>query len=162
MKADSRAFAALMRHIREVDGQEHTVVLMQIENEPGLQGAAREHSDYAEPASCYTMHIPPHPAASAVRDPTHLRQTNNCPLDVLAPDIYVQDFCDVCDEYTKLGNPLIIPETAMHGHAGPRLVYVIGHYHAWGFSPFGFEDLGQPGFSGFTAKGATIQPFAMR
>lgn len=48
MKADSRAFAALMRHIREVDEQEHTVVLMQVENEPGLQGAAREHSDYAD------------------------------------------------------------------------------------------------------------------
>jgi hypothetical protein len=56
-------------------------------------------------------------------------------IDVFAPDIYVQDFCAVCDEYTKLGNPLIIPETAMHGHAGPRLVYVVGHYYALGFSP---------------------------
>ena len=42
------------------------------------------------------------------------------------------------------GDAIFIPETAMHGHAGPRLVYVVGHYHALGFSPFGFEDLGQP------------------
>src|ERR1019366_10481540 len=31
--ADARAFAALMRHIKEVDGREHTVVMIQVENE---------------------------------------------------------------------------------------------------------------------------------
>ena len=39
-------------------------------------------------------------------------------------------------------NPLFIPETATHGHAGPRLVYAVGHCHAIGYSPFGFEDMG--------------------
>ncbi len=70
-------------------------------------------------------------------------------IDVLAPDIYVQDFCD---EYIKLDNPLVIPETATHGHAGPRLVYVVGHYHAFGISPFGFEDMEPP----FTAMNSCL------
>ena len=34
--ADARAFAALMRHIREVDGDAHTVIMMQVENEVGV------------------------------------------------------------------------------------------------------------------------------
>jgi beta-galactosidase GanA len=33
--ADARAFAALMRHIKAVDGQQHTVVMIQVENEIG-------------------------------------------------------------------------------------------------------------------------------
>lgn len=68
-------------------------------------------------------------------------------IDVIAPDIYVQNFCEICDAYTKMGNPLFIPETATHSHVGPRLVYTVGHHHAICFAPFGFEDMGQE-FSG--------------
>ena len=64
-------------------------------------------------------------------------------IDIIAPDIYVQNFCEICDAYTKMDNPLFIPETATHSHAGPRLVYTIGHHHAICFAPFGFEDMGQ-------------------
>lgn len=35
--ADARAFAALMHHLREVDGKQHTVLMMQVENEVGVQ-----------------------------------------------------------------------------------------------------------------------------
>jgi len=35
LKADSKAFAAFMKHIKEVDYQEHTVVLIQVQNEIG-------------------------------------------------------------------------------------------------------------------------------
>lgn len=49
MKADARAYAATLAHIREVD-KDHTVVMMQIENEPGLRGAARDYSRLAEKA----------------------------------------------------------------------------------------------------------------
>jgi hypothetical protein len=41
--ADARAFAALMRHIREVDGKDHTVLAMQVENEVGVLGDSRDH-----------------------------------------------------------------------------------------------------------------------
>jgi hypothetical protein len=47
-QADAAAFAALMRHIRAVDGREHTVVMMQVENEAGLLGAPRDRSAAAE------------------------------------------------------------------------------------------------------------------
>ena len=30
--ADARAFAALMRHVKAVDGRQHTVVMVQVEN----------------------------------------------------------------------------------------------------------------------------------
>lgn len=40
--ADARAFAALMRHIREVDGRAHTVIMVQVENEVGMIPEARD------------------------------------------------------------------------------------------------------------------------
>ena len=49
VQADARAFAALMRHIREVDA-DHTVIMVQVQNEPGLLGAARDLSPLAEVA----------------------------------------------------------------------------------------------------------------
>jgi len=49
MAADAKAFRALMRHIREVDPQ-HTVIMMQVENEVGLLGDSRDRSPQAEAA----------------------------------------------------------------------------------------------------------------
>jgi hypothetical protein len=49
-KADANAFAALMRHIREVDGDAHTVLMMQVENEVGCPGATRDQVPEAKAA----------------------------------------------------------------------------------------------------------------
>ena len=49
-QADARAFAALMGFLRDYDGQQQTVVAVQVENETGLLGAAREVSDAADAA----------------------------------------------------------------------------------------------------------------
>lgn len=49
LAADSKAFRALMRHIREVD-TEHTVIMMQVQNEAGLLGDSRDRSPLAEKA----------------------------------------------------------------------------------------------------------------
>jgi beta-galactosidase GanA len=49
-RADSSAFAALMRHLREVDGRDHTVIMVQVENEIGLLGDSRDRSPTAEEA----------------------------------------------------------------------------------------------------------------
>jgi hypothetical protein len=46
--ADARAYAVLMRHLKEVDGEQHTVLMMQVENEVGVLGASRDHSPDAE------------------------------------------------------------------------------------------------------------------
>ena len=48
--ADARAFAALMRHIKEMDGREHTVIMIQVENEVGMQGDTRDRSPAANQA----------------------------------------------------------------------------------------------------------------
>ena len=48
--ADARAFAALMRHIKEVDGQQHTVIFVHVENEVGMSGDSRDRSTAADKA----------------------------------------------------------------------------------------------------------------
>jgi hypothetical protein len=48
--ADARAFAALLRHLRQIDGERHTVVMIQVENEIGMIPSARDHSAGAERA----------------------------------------------------------------------------------------------------------------
>ena len=47
LDADARAFAALMRHLREVDSQAHTVILVQVENEIGMIPDSRDRSALA-------------------------------------------------------------------------------------------------------------------
>ncbi len=48
--ADARAFAALMRHLREADGDTHTVLMVQVENEVGVIPESRDHSAAANAA----------------------------------------------------------------------------------------------------------------
>jgi beta-galactosidase GanA len=73
-KADARAFARLMRRIREVDGDSHTVIMIQVENEVGGIPDARDHS----------------PEANAAYDqavPAELTDYLQKPLDTLDPDL---------------------------------------------------------------------------
>ena len=222
LKADARAFAALMGFLKDYDGERQTVVAVQVENETGLLGAAREVSDEADalfnspvPADfaaymrAHTGTMTPDlraavesgaesgswgevfgPAAEELFSAYHvarfvgtvaaagkavypLPMTANCWLDkggapgsyptggpvsrvhevwdfcapsvdVYCPDIYVPQFKAVCDEFTRRGGPLFIPESATHSYAAPRLLYTVGHYHAMCYSPFGFDDIGHP------------------
>lgn len=221
-QADCKAFVKTMEHIREFDEKEQTVICMQVENETGVQGFARENSDYADEAfaanapqdlvdfmrshtgemaadvkaavesgkesgtwrevfgdvaeevfSAYYISSYVNYLATEGKKAYDIPMTVNCwldkgedpgmypsggpvarmlevwkhcapAIDIFAPDIYVNNFCEVCDDFRKLNNPLFIPETATHSHAGPRLVYAIGHHHAVCFAPFGFEDMGEP------------------
>ena len=221
MRADGRAFAALMAHIRDIDQEKNTVIGVQVENETGLLGAAREQSDEADAAfaqnvpedfvrwmrahketmtedvrtsvengaesgtwkevfgsnaeeifSAYYVSRFVNGVAEQGKKVYDLPMFANCWLagsgvpgnypsggpvsrmhevwrycapciSVLCPDIYVPEFLEVCDDYTRT-QPLFIPEAATHSYAGSRLVYSIGHYHAMCFSPFGFDDIGKP------------------
>ena len=49
-RADARAFATLMRHLRDIDSAEQTVLMAQVENEVGVLGAIRDYSPPAEEA----------------------------------------------------------------------------------------------------------------
>ena len=55
--ADAKAFGALMHHIREVDGKQHTVLMMQVENEVGIVGDSRDRSPAANAA--FAKPVPP-------------------------------------------------------------------------------------------------------
>jgi len=44
MEADRKAYTAMMRHLKEVDEADRTVILVQVENEPGLLGSVRDYS----------------------------------------------------------------------------------------------------------------------
>lgn len=46
--ADERAFVALMRHLRAIDGEQHTVIMVQVENEIGAIPGARDRSPEAD------------------------------------------------------------------------------------------------------------------
>jgi hypothetical protein len=47
LEADSRAFAALLHHVKSVDEAQRTVLMVQVENEPGQLGTDRDYSDAA-------------------------------------------------------------------------------------------------------------------
>ena len=225
LKADARAFAAVMKHIREVDSRNHTVVTMQIENEAGVKPVARDHHPLAEAAfaqavpaelmqylakhkeellsstreiwgrsnnresgtwseifgqdadevfSAWTIGgyigkvaaagkaeypIPMYANAWLVQSPG--QKAGQYPsggpvakmmdvwraaapaIDFLAPDIYLDDFKAICDEYNVAGNPLFIPEARTDPDAGRRACYAIGERHAICFAPFGIDSIEQ-------------------
>jgi len=70
---DARAFAALMRHLRETDAA-HTVVLVQVENEIGMIPDARDHSPAADQAFAGDV-------------PTELTEYLAAHRDTLAPEL---------------------------------------------------------------------------
>jgi beta-galactosidase GanA len=55
--ADARAFAAVMRHVRAVDGERHTIVMAQLENEIGVPDGMRDRSIAAK--QVYAGRVPP-------------------------------------------------------------------------------------------------------
>ncbi|HEX4737185.1 MAG TPA: DUF5597 domain-containing protein [Allosphingosinicella sp.] len=50
VEADARAFRALMAHLRAVDGDRHTIIMVQVENEMGMLPTARDRSPAADAA----------------------------------------------------------------------------------------------------------------
>ena len=58
-------------------------------------------------------------------------------LDLLAPDLYVDDVKPVLEGYVRDDNPLFIPESRFRTGT---LFYALGHHRALGFSVFGVED----------------------
>jgi uncharacterized membrane protein YgcG len=241
---DARAFGALMRHIRQVDGKEHTVLAMQVENEVGVLGDSRDHiapanEAFAKPVPSDLMNylvrhketmapemhkvwdangsktsgtweevfgpgrpdsVPPVPEAEReaawhktywladeafmawrysmyvnkvaaagkaeydipmycntwLQEPSHPQPgqfPSGCPepevhdiwkfeapnIDILAPDLYVSEFSQTCERFTRNGNPLFIPETSVNA-SNALLAYL--KYNTISFSPFGIEGRG--------------------
>ena len=62
-------------------------------------------------------------------------------IDLLAPDIYLDDFKRVCTQYTIAGNPLFIPETNPDIRSAANVYYALGQYNAICFAPFAIDGL---------------------
>ena len=221
--ADARAFAALMRHLKETDAVEQTVVMMQIENEVGLHGHPRDYGPLAEEAfrgpvpqalidylTAHRDELLPETRAAWERGgcktegsweevfgkndraaelfmawnyaaymeqitaagkaeydlpafvnawivqpedtrpgnyPSGGPQAQNhdvwraaAPhIDLLSPDIYLDDFPAVAALYARGGNPLFVPESRSGQNGAANAAYAIGAMQAIGYSPFGFE-----------------------
>jgi hypothetical protein len=246
--ADARAFAALMRHLREVDGEKHTVLMIQVENEVGTLGDSRDRSpaaneafakpvpkdlmDYlvqhkdtlapellkgwaahgfktsgtwtevfgpGKPASVqlygpdltdkkkdvywrqlnwasdeffmawrYSMYVNQVAAAGKAEYdiPMYVNswlQQQGCPrpgeypsggpvpqvhdiwrfgapaIDILSPDLYIEQFAETCARYTRNGNPLFIPESQAGVRGAANAIYAFGACNAIGYSPFGAD-----------------------
>jgi len=59
-------------------------------------------------------------------------------VQVLAPDLYLEYFDEVCARFTRNGNPLFIPET---GTNATNVLSAFGKFNAIGISPFFIERL---------------------
>jgi beta-galactosidase GanA len=65
-------------------------------------------------------------------------------IDLLAPDIYFQNFAEWARRYRRAGNPLFVPEAMRSPEASVNALYAFGAHDAIGFSPFGIESIGEP------------------
>jgi beta-galactosidase GanA len=210
LEADIRAFSALMTHLKSADPQ-HTVLMVQVENEAGTWGSVRDYSPTAQklfespvPAKLLTaLHKTAGPAANwqevfgadgeeffhawsvahyigqvaaagkaiyplplyanaAVRDPVNPGRppqyesggpTDNVfpiwkaaapALDLLAPDIYIDDsarYCKVLELYWRPDNALFVPESGNKPEYARYVFAAIGH-RAIGFATFGLDYTG--------------------
>ena len=222
-EADAKAFAAMMRHLKEVDARQQTVVMIQMENEVGLHGHPRDYCPLAEAAykspvpqgliSWLTAHketlldetreaweangcctegtweqvFGPADRAAEIfmawhyatymdritalgkaeyELPTFVNawivqpedtRPGNYPsggpqaqnhdiwraaaphIDILSPDIYLNDFPSILALYSRANNPVFIPESRAGQNGAANAAYAIGAMGAIGYSPFGFE-----------------------
>jgi hypothetical protein len=251
VEADAKAFAALMRHIKEVDGTQHTVLMMQVENEVGVLRDSRDRSPAANkafagqvpaelmkylvahkdnlipefrevwaangfkttgtweqvfgPGKPASLELPiqttieylglyrhdaewvkltwpsdeifmawnysrflekvikagkaeynipmfvntwlqsrdeawpgTYPSGGPLPEVHDIWRAGAPDMEILAPDIHIDYFDDVCERYLRNGNPLFIPETSTNA---PNALMAIGKYNSIGFSPFGVDSV---------------------
>jgi hypothetical protein len=60
-------------------------------------------------------------------------------IDILAPDIYLPNFGEVCARFKRSGTPLFVPESRAGLQGVANLFETVGRYHAIGYSPFGID-----------------------
>jgi hypothetical protein len=69
-EADAKAFVALMHHLHDVDGEKHTVLMVQVENEVGVIPESRDHSAAAN--ASFSAEVPSALTASIEKHKTTL------------------------------------------------------------------------------------------
>lgn len=222
-KADSKAFAAMMQHVKDCDSNEQTVVMVQMENEVGILGYSRDYSPLANKAyegqvpnqltaylkahkdsllpetlsawekggcrmegsweevfgknertaeifmawnyasymnriskagkECYNIPIfvnawivqpedsypGDYPSGGPQAQNHDIWRAAAPDIDILCPDIYLNDFPEIINMYSRGGNAVFVPESRAGQNGAGNAAYAIGHCGAIGYSPFGFE-----------------------
>ena len=67
LEADKAAFTALMRHLKALDSDQHTVLLVQVENEAGIIGSPRDYSPEANKE--FAGQVPPDMLSASHQQP---------------------------------------------------------------------------------------------
>ena len=255
--ADARAFVALMRHLKEVDGHQHTVLMIQVENEMGVLEDARDYSPAANKAFAgpvpkelmdylaahkdtlvselrelleangsrtsgtweevfgpgkpagkeipvrtlspplteeehetgwRKLHWPvdeifmawtyahyvekvagagkaeynipmyvnawlqqrdhawpgTYPSGGPLPQVINIWQAGAPAIDILAPDLYVPEFEELCERFTRCGNPLFIPESRGDAFGAANAIWAYGMHDAIAYSPFGIDRFAGP------------------
>lgn len=70
LDADKKAFAELMKFVKKADGQNHTVIMVQVENEIGMLPSARDHHPEANKA--FSSEVPKELTAYLQKNKEHL------------------------------------------------------------------------------------------
>ncbi len=81
LEADKTAFTALMRHLKEIDGDQHTVLVVQVENESGNIGSVRDFSPEAN--RLFAGQVPAEMLAAAKKQPGTWRAVFGAEADEL-------------------------------------------------------------------------------
>jgi Domain of unknown function (DUF5597)/Beta-galactosidase len=111
MQADIKAFTAVMRHLKNADKQ-HTVIMVQVENEPGAWGSVRDYSPFAQ--KLFEGSVP-----AELLIPTVLQALN---VPIVSAGSWQQVFGDRADEYFQAWSVArFIGQVAAAGKAEYRL-----------------------------------------
>jgi beta-galactosidase GanA len=86
LKADKKAFVALMAHIKKIDDVQRTVIMMQVQNEVGTYGYARDYGPKAE-------------AQFNGPVPAEVLKRKKSPVALAASGTWKQVYGDYADEY---------------------------------------------------------------
>lgn len=81
LEADKTAFVALTRHLKQIDGEQHTVLMIQVENESGNVGSVRDNS--AEANRLFAGQVPADMLAAAHKQPGTWSQVFGADADEL-------------------------------------------------------------------------------
>lgn len=99
LEADKAAFTTLMRHLKSIDGDDHTVLLIQLENESGNIGSVRDFS--VEANRQFAGPVPADLLAAANKQPGKWQQVFNGEADEIFQAYYQAKYINEIAEAGK-------------------------------------------------------------
>jgi hypothetical protein len=82
-----------------------------------------------------------YPSGGGVMNVLDIWQTFAPSLDMICPDVYLNDYSTTCAKYRHRNQPLFIPEQRRDEYGARRIWAAIGSHQCLGASPFGIDTL---------------------